>query len=49
MFRGEYVTFVDGEPVVYAREWQNNDFNFDDVGNAMITLFTVMTFEGWPT
>ena len=30
------------------REWKRHDFNFDNVGNAMLTLFTVMTFEGWP-
>ena len=36
------------KPFVDERRWQNNDFNFDDVGSAMLTLFTVSTFEGWP-
>lgn len=35
-------------PVTKEREWKRHDFNFDNVGNAMLTLFTVMTFEGWP-
>jgi len=30
------------------REWKNSDFNFDDVAQGMLTLFTVATFEGWP-
>ena len=30
------------------REWKKHHFNFDNVGEAMLTLFTVMTFEGWP-
>jgi len=34
--------------VVEEREWRNSDFNFDDVGKAMLTLFAVSTFEGWP-
>jgi len=36
------------DPVVYRRQWVNNEFNFDDVPQAMLALFTVMTFEGWP-
>ncbi|KAJ8941883.1 hypothetical protein NQ318_001737 [Aromia moschata] len=30
------------------RNWEPNRFHFDDVGKAMLTLFTVSTFEGWP-
>uniref|UniRef100_A0A3B1K9Y5 Voltage-dependent L-type calcium channel subunit alpha n=1 Tax=Astyanax mexicanus TaxID=7994 RepID=A0A3B1K9Y5_ASTMX len=30
------------------RQWVNSDFNFDNVPNAMLALFTVSTFEGWP-
>ena len=30
------------------REWKKHHFNFDNVGEGMLTLFTVMTFEGWP-
>lgn len=33
---------------VHRREWVNSDFNFDNVLNAMLTLYTVSTFEGWP-
>ena len=33
---------------VLTREWTNFEFNFDDVSQAMLTLFTVSTFEGWP-
>ena len=36
------------KPFVDERKWENNAFNFDDVGSAMLTLFTVSTFEGWP-
>jgi len=36
------------ESGVYRRKWLNNEFNFDDVPQAMLALFTVMTFEGWP-
>lgn len=43
-FKGPGMT----NPVENQREWKRHDFNFDNVGNAMLTLFTVMTFEGWP-
>lgn len=49
--RGQYVDFPDGDinsPVLNDRKWQNNPLNFDDVSQAMMTLFTVSTFEGWP-
>jgi voltage-dependent calcium channel L type alpha-1D len=36
------------KPIVKDREWKNYDFHFDDVPKAMLTLFTVSTFEGWP-
>ena len=49
-FRGVYVVYEKGglKAVVYERKWLNNEFNFDDVPQAMLALFTVMTFEGWP-
>jgi hypothetical protein len=31
------------------REWRNSKFHFDNVPQALLTLFTVATFEGWPT
>ncbi|KAJ8265876.1 hypothetical protein COCON_G00149750 [Conger conger] len=36
------------EMVIQKREWVNSDFNFDNVLNGMLALFTVSTFEGWP-
>lgn len=48
---GQFIVYSDGDfshPEVEQREWFNNDFNFDDVSQAMLTLFTVSTFEGWP-
>lgn len=36
------------DPSVEERKWKPKDFHFDDVLNAMLTLFTVSTFEGWP-
>ena len=49
--KGHYVTFTEydyAQPVILEREWQNSDWNFDDIGNAMVTLFTSSTGEGWP-
>ncbi|UYV78972.1 hypothetical protein LAZ67_17000527 [Cordylochernes scorpioides] len=48
---GEYIIFKDmnvENPSVQNREWERHQFNYDDVGKAMLTLFTVSTFEGWP-
>ncbi|KAH9503819.1 Voltage-dependent calcium channel type D subunit alpha-1 [Bulinus truncatus] len=50
--RGHFITYEPGDfknPKVLNRTWSKNDFNFDDVKNGMLTLFTVATFEGWPT
>ncbi|CAJ0587570.1 unnamed protein product, partial [Mesorhabditis spiculigera] len=49
--RGEYLHYEDGDPtrpIAKKRVWVNNDFNFDNVMEAMISLFVVSTFEGWP-
>ena len=32
----------------HERVWEKNEFNFDNVAQAMLTLFVTMTFEGWP-
>ena len=40
--------FVNGLPKKHSRDWINSEFNFDDVSQAMLSLFTVTTFEGWP-
>lgn len=34
---------------VVERQWLKREFNYDNVFQAMMTLFVVMTFEGWPT
>ena len=47
-FRGEYLVFVNDTARTQSREWRNSEFNFDDVSQAMLSLFTVTTFEGWP-
>ena len=31
----------------YGGLWENHDFNFDNVVNAMMCLFQMMTTEGW--
>ncbi|RWS16550.1 muscle calcium channel subunit alpha-1-like protein, partial [Dinothrombium tinctorium] len=46
-----YIMFQGGDfdsPVIEQRKWELNEFNFDNVFRAMLTLFTVATFEGWP-
>lgn len=34
---------------ISQRKWENNKFHFDNVIHGMHTLFTVTTFEGWPS
>uniref|UniRef100_H3D4N0 Voltage-dependent L-type calcium channel subunit alpha n=1 Tax=Tetraodon nigroviridis TaxID=99883 RepID=H3D4N0_TETNG len=49
--KGTFVIYKDGDishPMVRERVWENSDFNFDNVLNGMLALFTVSTFEGWP-
>lgn len=49
--RGHYFSFPSNDAEnrqVEARQWNKHAFNFDDVEAAMLTLFTVATFEGWP-
>lgn len=49
--RGYYYIYKDGDPTqieLRARQWIHNDFHFDNVLSAMMSLFTVSTFEGWP-
>nr|XP_033321554.1 muscle calcium channel subunit alpha-1 isoform X2 [Megalopta genalis] len=50
--QGTYLEFENGninKPVMKERNWCQNRFHFDDVAKAMLTLFTVSTFEGWPS
>lgn len=37
-----------GKLEVLDREWRRRDFHFDDVFEAMTTLFVITTGEGWP-
>uniref|UniRef100_A0A7M4FDU1 Voltage-dependent L-type calcium channel subunit alpha n=1 Tax=Crocodylus porosus TaxID=8502 RepID=A0A7M4FDU1_CROPO len=49
--KGYFITYKDGEvtqPMIQPRSWENSKFDFDNVLNAMMALFTVSTFEGWP-
>ncbi|XP_040050364.2 voltage-dependent L-type calcium channel subunit alpha-1D isoform X24 [Gasterosteus aculeatus] len=49
--KGTYILYNNGDtalPMVKERIWYNSDFNFDNVLMAMMALFTVSTFEGWP-
>ncbi|XP_037831262.1 calcium channel, voltage-dependent, L type, alpha 1D subunit, a isoform X3 [Kryptolebias marmoratus] len=49
--KGTYILYKDGDvnqPSVHKRAWHNSEFNFDNVLMAMMALFTVSTFEGWP-
>ncbi|XP_053326031.1 voltage-dependent L-type calcium channel subunit alpha-1D [Spea bombifrons] len=50
--KGKYIVYKDGDvnnPSIRERHWHNSDFNFDNVLSAMMALFTVSTFEGWPS
>uniref|UniRef100_A0A8C9QCS1 Voltage-dependent L-type calcium channel subunit alpha n=1 Tax=Spermophilus dauricus TaxID=99837 RepID=A0A8C9QCS1_SPEDA len=49
--KGYYYVYKDGDPTqieLRPRQWIHNDFHFDNVLSAMMSLFTVSTFEGWP-
>eukprot|EP00057_Strongylocentrotus_purpuratus_P015657 XP_011670131.1 PREDICTED: voltage dependent calcium channel L-type isoform X4 [Strongylocentrotus purpuratus] len=49
--QGHYFVYKNGDldqVSVEQRVWSKNEFHFNDVGNAMLALFTVATFEGWP-
>ncbi|KER19173.1 hypothetical protein T265_15629, partial [Opisthorchis viverrini] len=49
--KGQFIDYEDmnlSKPILMERQWNNSDFHFDNVPNALLTLFTVATFEGWP-
>ncbi len=51
LFPGQFVVYKDNDlnyPIVEDRVWERNDFHYDNVAKAMLTLFVVSTFEGWP-
>ncbi|KAG1949961.1 voltage-dependent L-type calcium channel subunit alpha-1D [Pimephales promelas] len=50
--KGTYIMYKEGDvnqPIIQKRHWHNSDYNFDNVLMAMMALFTVSTFEGWPS
>ncbi|UJR27700.1 hypothetical protein I4U23_008977 [Adineta vaga] len=49
--QGYFFDFGDGKhkPERKRRIWEPYDFTYDSVPQAMLTLFTVQTGEGWPT
>ena len=46
VFQDGATNFTGG--TVVDREWNTHDFNFDNIFQAFLTLFVVMTFEGFP-
>merc|ERR1711970_1531073 len=49
--QGEYITYKDGDinqPIVEERVWERSPFHYGNIMHAMLTLFVVATFEGWP-
>jgi len=49
--QGEFITYQDGDinkPIVEERLWERSEFHYDNILHAMLTLFVVATFEGWP-
>ena len=46
--RGFYLKIEDNNMYKERRDWSNAKFHFDNVPQALLTLFTVATFEGWP-
>lgn len=50
LFRGSFFVFDNEEmlPRQEKRVWDNQNFHYDNVATAMLTLFAVQTGEGWP-
>ncbi|GJQ73114.1 hypothetical protein Trydic_g1743 [Trypoxylus dichotomus] len=48
--QGQYFIYEDESdvPRIGTREWKLQNFHYDDVAMAMLTLFAVQTGEGWP-
>jgi len=46
--RGFYLKIGNDRIYKERRDWSNSKFHFDNVPQALLTLFTVATFEGWP-
>uniref|UniRef100_A0A1I8GT10 Voltage-dependent L-type calcium channel subunit alpha n=1 Tax=Macrostomum lignano TaxID=282301 RepID=A0A1I8GT10_9PLAT len=49
--KGYYIAYQGNDvssPEYLPREWTNSELNFDNVPHALLSLFAVATFEGWP-
>ena len=49
--QGQFIYYKDGDlnyPIVEERRWELYPFHYNNVPAAMLTLFVVSTFEGWP-
>jgi hypothetical protein len=46
---GTFYKYEGRDLTIAQRKWTNYKFHFDNVLHGMETLFTVTTFEGWPT
>ncbi|CAM9579129.1 unnamed protein product [Lampetra fluviatilis] len=46
--RGQFLVYDKKSVRVEQREWRRYEFNYDNVFQALMTLFTVSTGEGWP-
>ena len=41
-------SFINSSGEEIQREWQTLSYNFDNIFNAILTLFDVSTLEAWP-
>nr|AWJ68256.1 putative voltage-dependent calcium channel 4 [Hirudo verbana] len=46
--KGEYIEYTGNSFEALNREWSRFDFNFDNIGASLLTLFVVQTRSGWP-
>ncbi|KAI0983921.1 hypothetical protein GJ496_006977 [Pomphorhynchus laevis] len=48
--KGYYLAYTEFNqpPSVETREWNKWEFSYDNLAEALLTLFTVQTGEGWP-
>ena len=47
-YSGTFYKYEGKELSIAVRKWTNYKFHFDNVFYGMQTLFTIITFEGWP-
>lgn len=47
-FRGYYIDYGKDKKEIKRREWKRQEFHYDNIIWALLTLFTVSTGEGWP-